>query len=218
MLNSVELCAGAGGQALGLEQAGFSHEALIEIDRDCCETLRLNRPNWRVLEQDIRLFCGTPFRGTDLVAGGLPCPPFSVAGKQLGVSDERNLFDEAIRIIDEIRPRAVLFENVRGILGAVFDDYRQHVSKQLKKLGYESEWKLLNASDFGVSQLRPRVVIVALQSSYADRFEWPKPQEHQPPAVGELLYDLMAERGWPGVDEWRGKAGEIAPTIVGGSK
>ena len=155
-LTSVEMCAGAGGQALGLERAGFSHEGLIEIDKHACTTLRLNRPKWKVYEEDLEEFDGRPFKGIDLLAGGLPCPPFSVAGKQLGKKDERNLFPAAIRLIDEIRPRAVMIENVRGILGTVFADYRDYIASQLKKLGYEAEWRLVNASEFGVSQVSPR--------------------------------------------------------------
>lgn len=127
----LELCAGAGGQSLGLEQAGFSHAGLVEIDRHCCATLRGNRPGWNVIEANLKTFDATPFRGMDLVAAGLPCPPFSIAGKQLGKNDERNLFPDAIRIIEECRPRAVMIENVREILDAVFEDFRTHVASQL---------------------------------------------------------------------------------------
>jgi DNA (cytosine-5)-methyltransferase 1 len=94
--------------------------------------------------------------GIDVVAGGLPCPPFSKAGKQLGSQDERNLFPAALRIIKEIRPRAVVIENVRGILDAIFLDYRNAFSKQMSKLGYWSDWRLFNSSDFGVPQRRHR--------------------------------------------------------------
>ncbi|EAP81676.1 DNA modification methylase M.NGOI [Sulfitobacter sp. NAS-14.1] len=154
----------------------------------------------------------------DLLAGGLPCPPFSVAGKQLGELDERNLFNDAIDIIDAARPRAVMIENVRGFLGAVFHDYRERLKMQLDKLGYKTDWRLLNASDYGVPQLRPRVVIVALPKDRADFFDWPEPNPHNPPTVGETLKDLMAARGWRGAEDWAAKADEIAPTIVGGSK
>ncbi len=220
MLTSVELCAGAGGQALGLEKAGFSHAALVENDNHCCNTLRHNRPQWNVLEEDMRLFRAQAdaFAGIDLLAGGLPCPPFSVAGKQLGECDERNLFNDAIDIIDTIRPRAVLIENVRGFLDAVFHDYRERLKIQLDRLGYRTDWRLLNASDYGVPQLRPRVVIVAVEKNRADLFDWPEPNAHNPPTVGETLRDLMAARGWRGADDWAAKADEIAPTIVGGSK
>ena len=220
-LSSIELCAGAGGQALGLEQAGFGHEALVEIDADCRKTLRLNRPQWNVAEAeqaDIGKFDGTPYRGIDLLAGGLPCPPFSVAGKQLGEQDERNLFPHALRIIDETRPRAVLIENVRGFLDAVFSDYRQNLKQQLHKMGYVTDWHLFNASDFGVPQLRPRVAIVAIKSAFADRLSWPVAQGRSPRSVGHTLHDLMAANGWVGAARWRDLADDIAPTIVGGSK
>ncbi len=217
-LTSLELCAGAGGQALGLEQAGFSHAALVEIDKHACATLRRNRPGWKVIEADIESFDATPYRGVDLVAAGLPCPPFSVAGKQLGERDERNLFPAAIRIIGEVRPRAVMIENVRGILDAVFDDYRNQVKQQLEDLGYLSGWLLLNASDHGVPQLRPRVAFVATRKEMWERFEWPQPLAEPPLTVGETLYELMASRGWKGAKEWSRRANDIAPTVVGGSK
>src|SRR5579863_8109669 len=216
-LTTLELCAGGGGQALGLERAGIEHVALIELDRHSCATLRLNRPKWKVIQADIREFDAIPYRGVDIVSGGLPCPPFSVAGKQLGDKDDRNLFPSALRIISEARPRAVMIENVRGILDAVFDDYRNHVAKQLTKLGYRSDWRLLNASDFGVPQLRPRVVFIALQNDLFHDFSWPVGSFGLPPTVGDVLYDLMCADGWRGARAWKGRAGEIAPTIVGGS-
>lgn len=218
MLNSVEICAGAGGQALGLEMGGFGHAALVEIEPAACATLRHNRPAWNVVEGDVCTFDGASYRGIDLLAGGVPCPPFSKAGKQLGANDERNLFPEAIRLVDECRPKAVMLENVRGLLDAIFDDYRNHVEQQLKKLGYTPGWRLLNASDFGVSQLRPRVVFVAIRKELAHGFQWPEPLQTAPPNVGELLYDLMAANGWRGASRWRKTANAIAPTLVGGSK
>ncbi|QDH35354.1 DNA cytosine methyltransferase [Porphyrobacter sp. YT40] len=219
-MHSVELCAGAGGQAIGLEKAGFEHEALVEIDRHCCETLRLNRPKWSVIEDDVRVFKDRSgdFKGVELVAGGLPCPPFSVAGKQLGALDERNLFPDALDIIDAVRPKAVMIENVRGFLDAVFEDYRASLKVQLRKLGYEADWRLLNASDFGVPQLRPRVVIVATKREFWSDFAWPCTERYNPKTVGETLYPLMAANGWLGAEAWRDRADEIAPTVVGGSK
>jgi DNA (cytosine-5)-methyltransferase 1 len=215
---SLEICSGAGGQALGLEMAGFKHEALVEIEPPACATLRMNRPNWQVFETDLRTFSATKFKGIDLLAGGVPCPPFSKAGKQLGGEDERDLFPEAIRLVDECRPRAVMLENVRGLMDAVFDDYRNKVEKQLKKLGYVPGWRLLNASDYGVSQLRPRVVFVGIQKEFSGQFRWPEPHLEMPPTVGELLHDLMAEKKWRGANRWRDSANTIAPTLVGGSK
>lgn len=215
---SVELCAGAGGQALGLERAGFAHHCLIDIEKHACNTLSLNRPNWTVQHGDLAEFDGRPYKGVDLLAGGLPCPPFSVAGKQLGQKDDRNLFPSMIRLVEEIKPRAVMIENVRGILDAVFEDYRTYISGQIGKMGYQTDWRLLNASDFGVSQLRPRVVFIAIRRDLANFFDWPdKAVQHPPPTVGALLYDLIAANGWRGADAWRERANEIAPTIVGGS-
>jgi DNA (cytosine-5)-methyltransferase 1 len=217
-LTSVEICTGAGGQALGLEQAGFGHEALVELEHPACETLRLNRPEWNVLERDLLTWSGAEYKGVDLLAGGVPCPPFSKAGKQLGEEDERNLFPKAIELVDEIRPKAVMFENVRGLLDAVFDMYRLDVEGQLEKMGYSGSWRLLNASDYGVSQLRPRVIFVGVRKDLAEHFHWPTPGEIKPPTVGELLQDLMAANGWEGAADWARGATTIAPTLVGGSK
>lgn len=217
-MHSIEFCAGAGGQALGLEQAGFHHTALVEIEPDFAKTLRLNRPQWDVRTADMNEFDGRPFKGVDILTGGLPCPPFSVAGRQLGENDERNLFPAAIRLIDEIRPKAVMIENVRGFLSPVFEDYRLFLKSEFRKLGYTIDWRLLNSSDFGVSQLRPRVVIVALRNDLVDAFDWPDVLPHNPPTVGETLRDLMGANGWPGVKRWAELANDIAPTIVGGSK
>ena len=215
---TLELCAGGGGQAIGLEQAGIDHVGLIEISSHACATLRQNRPEWNVIEQDLnKLTDVAAFKGVDIVSGGLPCPPFSKAGKQLGKNDERNLFPAAINIVDQIRPRAVMLENVRGILDAVFEDYRTYIVGTLKKLGYVTEWRLINASDFGVPQLRPRVVFIAVKTQYADAFTWPEPLLHPPATVGEVLYDMMAANGWQGARAWKKHADEIAPTIVGGS-
>lgn len=213
----LELCAGAGGQALGYEMAGFDHAALVEINKHACGTLRMNRPQWSVIEADLSSFDPSPWRGVDLVTGGLPCPPFSVAGKQLGSRDERNLFPDAIRIVDAVRPRAVMIENVRGILDAVFEDYRGYVGRELSRLGYETGWRLMNASDFGVPQLRPRVVFVGVRKDLTEHFSWPRPTDTAPPAVGQVLVDLMAARGWKGASAWAAQANEVAPTIVGGS-
>ncbi len=217
-ITTLELCAGAGGQALGYEDAGIEHAGLVEIDEHACSTLRLNRPDWNVVEADLLSFDGAPYKGVDIISGGLPCPPFSVAGKQLGKNDERNLFPRMLDLVDQIAPRAVMIENVRGILDAVFEDYRLYIAGELKKLGYQTGWRLMNASDFGVPQLRPRVVFVAVRREYEDQFSWPQPSAALPKTVGEILYDLMAAYGWRDAKNWRALASEIAPTIVGGSK
>lgn len=216
-LLTVELCAGAGGQALGFERAGIGHAALVEIDKHACMTLRANRPDWNVHEQDLREFKAEQYAGVDIVSGGLPCPPFSIAGKQLGPSDERNLFPTMIHVVDAIRPRAVVIENVRGILEAVFEDYRVFIAGELSKMGYRTGWKLMNASDFGVPQLRPRVVFVGLAGACADRFAWPRPGGDTAATVAETIGDLVGGNGWRGARRWRELAQEVAPTVVGGS-
>jgi DNA (cytosine-5)-methyltransferase 1 len=218
-LTSVEICAGAGGQALGLEQAGFAHEAVIELDADACETLRQNRgAQWKVVEDDVGNVDGRAFRQLDLFAGGVPCPPFSIAGKRLGEDDERDLFPQALRLIEESGPRAVLLENVRGLGTRRFDGYRALVLGRLHEAGYETWWDLVQASDHGVPQLRPRFVLVAIRQPWASWFRWPQPLTGEPPTVGGVLADLMGSRGWPGAHPWSLRAAGIAPTIVGGSK
>ena len=124
MYTSIEICAGAGGQALGLELANFEHLALVEIESLACQTLKANRPAWNVINCDVKDFTAKEYKNIDLLAGGVPCPPFSIAGKQLGHLDERDLFPEALRIIEECNPRAIMLENVRGLLSDKFKDYR----------------------------------------------------------------------------------------------
>ena len=219
MLTSIEICAGAGGQALGIARAGFSHIALVEYEHDYCTVLKSNKPEWNILCTDVKHFSGKEYNSkVDLLAGGVPCPPFSVAGKQLGKSDERDLFPEAIRLIEEIHPRAVMLENVRGFLDPVFSDYRNSILNHISGLGYSVHIKLLNASDYGVPQLRPRVVIVGIRNDIDDSFEYPKEKPGLAKTVGETLADLIRANGWKGADEWIRRANTIAPTIVGGSK
>jgi DNA (cytosine-5)-methyltransferase 1 len=218
-LRALEICAGAGGQALGLEQAGFAHEAVVEIDPAACDTLRRNRgAAWKVVEDDVANLDGGAFGRVDLFAGGVPCPPFSIAGKQLGEEDERDLFPQALRLIGECVPRAVLLENVRGLGTRRFDGYRAQVLGRLRDLGYDTWWDLIQASQHGVPQLRPRFVLVAIRQPWASRFSWPGPLDTAPPTVGETLADLMAARSWPGTGNWVRRAAGVAPTIVGGSR
>ncbi|TNF17438.1 MAG: DNA cytosine methyltransferase [Rhodobacteraceae bacterium] len=218
VLSSIELCAGAGGQALGLERAGFEHLLLVDDDQHCCKSLTLNRPDWNVRCQDLREVSVEEFVGVDLLAGGLPCPPFSVAGKQLGEKDERNLFDDAFRLVDQAKPKFVLIENVRGFLDNSFAEYRDKMAQKFRDRGYECDIQLLNASDFGVPQLRPRVAIVAGQFEYWKNFSFDNLIRTAPKSVGETLLDLMEKEGWTGAKRWAEQADRIAPTIVGGSK
>lgn len=217
--SSIEVCAGAGGQALGLEMAGFEHELLIEIESWCTKTLRHNRPEWNVLQADLNEWEPSPEHyGIDLFAGGVPCPPFSVAGKQLGKEDERDLFMRAIELVETINPRGVLLENVRGLMDPKFEEYRKEILDLLEKAGYIAEWKLIVASDYGVPQLRPRAILIALRPEDWERFEWPEKHPETAPTVGEAVIDLMAANGWKGAKAWARRANKIAPTLVGGSK
>ncbi len=220
MYRVVEICAGAGGQSLGLELAGFEHELCIELDPNACATLRRNRPSWKVAQGDVAsvdVWNPATYAGIDLLAGGVPCPPFTIAGRQLGATDERDLFAWAIELCSIISPRALLLENVRGLSLPRFAAYRQHVLDRLAELGYAADWRLLHASDYGVPQLRPRFVLIAMRPDDLAHFTWPEPQG-EPPTVGETLRDLMAANGWPGAAAWAAKANDIAPTTAGGSK
>jgi DNA (cytosine-5)-methyltransferase 1 len=190
----------------------------VENDVDACSTLRANRPAWKIHEGDIRTFGGARYRGVDLVAGGVPCQPFSVAGDQLGEADERNLFPEALRIIGEAMPRAVMLENVKGIFGSRFDEFRASVLSRLEGLGYTVWWQIERASWHGVPQYRPRAVLIAIRDPWAQRFTWPA-DPVTPQTAGLALYPLMKAKGWTGAAHWAlERCITIAPTLVGGSK
>jgi DNA (cytosine-5)-methyltransferase 1 len=246
---SVEICAGAGGQAVGLHKAGFKHRALIEIDASACATLRRNvegNEEWdgcEVIEADLTEFDPAALAlepgELDLLAGGVPCPPFSVAGKQLGQDDDRDLFPTMLDLVDELRPKAVMIENVRGLLDQKFQEYRENdIQKRLEEAGYTiCYWKVLEACDYGVPQLRPRAILVAMRSDYAQHFVWTEPEKSELVTVAEALASSMRQRfrqsgsdpQWKGAyaerwesayKKWRKDAerGTIAPTLVGGSK
>ncbi len=226
-MKTIEICAGAGGQALGLHSAGAEHIALVEIDTDACATLRLNNKKnqlaWgKIYEQDLKIFVeenAEQYTGQiDLVAGGVPCPPFSKAGLKLGPKDERDLFPAAIELIKKVQPKAIMLENVDGLLNSEFEEYRRKLKNKLKRIGYSAEWKSLQASDFGVSQKRARAILVGFKAPYRSHFSWPKPIPHATKTIGELLFDLIASNGWEHASQWKQKANGIAPTIVGGSR
>ena len=137
----IELCAGGGGASLGLERAGFDPVMLIERESNACATLRLNRPSWPVIKGDVRQVDFDQFvpGEIDLLSGGLPCPPYSVAGMQRGSDDDRDLFPDMLNIVSRVRPRAVIIENVRGLLASKFRPVRDAVSEKLDALGYKVE-------------------------------------------------------------------------------
>ncbi len=213
-----EFCAGAGGQAIGLSEAGFRHAGLIELDKDAAATLSRNFGDALVTCGDMREVPVVSFKGVDMIAAGLPCPPFSVAGQQLGPDDERDLFPTALRIVQASRPKAVMIENVRGFLDSRFDSYRGTLFRELVTMGYSVSVRLYDAREFEVPQTRKRVMIVAIREQDAHRFHWPEPILVRQISVGESIGDLMASRGWEGASAWAQLACEVAPTIVGGSK
>ena len=216
MLTSLELCAGAGGQAIGFEMAGFEHVALVDNDSHACATLRLNRPYWNVIEADLERFDATYWHGVDVVAAGLPCPPFSIAGKQLGRHDERDLFPSLFKVLSQTQPRAVIVENVRGLLTNRFNDYRNHIEKELAMLGFgAAHWILLDAVNYDVPQFRKRTFLVSFRKDGS--FSWPAP-DFNIRTVGDSIGDLMASNGWQYAGTWAKKANQPAPTLVGGSK
>ncbi|MFJ7048853.1 DNA cytosine methyltransferase [Streptomyces sp. NPDC101112] len=238
-LTSIEICAGAGGQAVGLHNAGFRHLALVEIDVHAAATLELNvvqRELWgedeakecQILAMDVKKFNPPKTGDLALLAGGVPCPPFSVAGRQLGQDDERDLFPEVVRLVKRLKPRAVMIENVAGLVKPFdkFFVYREQIKDQIRSEGYViCGWRLLEAADFGVPQLRPRAILVAIREDCYRGFKWPEPSgevvtvAEALKATMERRFDRVGRRD--GYEKWLKKAteaGTVAPTLVGGSK
>lgn len=174
---SVELFAGAGGLAIGLEQAGFSVVALNEIDKDACATLKENRPQWNVIHESISNVDFKSFHGVDFLSGGFPCQAFSYAGKQLGFEDTRGtLFFEFARVVKETQPKVFIAENVRGLLthdnGRTIDT----IKKVIAELGYQLvEPKVLKAIFYKVPQKRERLFLVAVRNDLADKANFSYP-------------------------------------------
>lgn len=211
-MESIELFSGTGGLALGLQQAGFEHEALFERDRDSCDNIKNNIASgypgargWSVCQADVRTIKYDEYAGKiQFVSGGPPCQPFSIGGKHQAFQDERDMFPEAVRAVREVRPRAFLFENVKGLLRKSFEPYFNYVMLQLEHpeiirengmtweehlsllekchtsvhgggLSYNVVFRLLNAADYGVPQLRQRVIIVGFRSDCNTSWSFPHP-------------------------------------------
>ena len=212
MIDSLELFCGTGGLALGLQQAGFDHKALIEWDKDSCENIRSNIEegysavsDWEVIQCDVRdIDFGKRFSGISVISGGPPCQPFSLGGKHKAYNDERDMFPQAVRAVRELRPKAFVFENVKGLLRQSFSEYFHYILLQLKHpektiregmswpdhlkeldeydkagnfngLNYKVDYHLFNAADYGVPQIRHRVVIVGFRSDIDVDYSFPKP-------------------------------------------
>jgi DNA (cytosine-5)-methyltransferase 1 len=199
----LELCAGAGGLALGLERAGFEHVALVEFNKHAAATLRKNRPDWTVVEEDVRKVDFTEYRNrVDLLAGGLPCTPFSTVGEKKGKRDKNDLLMEGVRAVRELEPKAFLFENVEGLLHARHADYVAELLRKLSKAGYQTQIHRINARDYGVAQDRSRIMIVGFRKNLAGAFRMPPKFPEMAKNMGDVLKDLMSENGWSGVDDW----------------
>ncbi len=229
-MNAVELFAGAGGLALGTAEAGFRHLAVIEWDKDACDTIRDNQKScckniqhWPVHSVDVRSFDYSPFQGkVDLLSGGPPCQPFSIGGKAHGQDDSRNMFPEMIRSVRELAPKAVVVENVKGLMRRSFATYFSYITLQLQHpelvhqssenwkdhlirleryhlkgkqngLEYRLIWRLVNAADYGVPQRRERVIFVAIRSDIEREWSFPEPTH----SLDSLLYDQ-----WVSGDYW----------------
>ncbi|GAA0906944.1 DNA (cytosine-5-)-methyltransferase [Streptomyces thermoalcalitolerans] len=221
-LRFVDVCAGAGGLALGLEQAGFEPTLLLDNKAVACETLRLNRPGWNVLNTDLRDF--DPIEhpesyDVDLLSAGLPRVRSSATHKRTDSDKECELIRATVYLVHAVQPRALLIENVPELVDHPdFEDVRGFVRSELEHLGYRFCWFVLNAADFGVPQERRQGVLVALKSRCFDAFRPPSPTVHEHVTVGQALRDSMASRGWPQADAWAEQAAVVAPTLVGGSE
>ena len=187
----IELFAGAGGLALGLEQAGFEEVALVEIDETACNTLKLNRPNWNVINDDIVEVSKKDLLKEfnlkegelDLISGGYPCQSFSYAGKKLGLDDVRGtMFYYYSEFIKQLKPKMFFAENVKGLTTHDGGKTIETMINVFEEIGYKVEWKVLNAWDYGVAEKRQRVVIIGIRKDLTDKvkFEYPIPHEYKP--------------------------------------
>ncbi|MFG2758347.1 DNA cytosine methyltransferase [Streptomyces wuyuanensis] len=220
-LSCLAVCAGAGGLALGLEQAGFDPVLLLDNRAVACETLRLNRPLWRVLEADLLSFDPVEHQETydvDLLAAGLPRVKASAATGREDSAEEIRILESTIMLMHGVQPRALLIENVPDLVSKpAYQPIRAFIAAELEHLGYRHRWFVLNAMDHGVPQDRKQGVLVALRGDSMDPFVIPVPETRPPVTVGEALAASMGERGWPYAAAWAAQADRVAPTLVGGS-
>lgn len=198
-ITAIELFAGAGGCALGMEEAGLNTVEYVEFDKTACDTLRKNRPDWNVVCADIHNVSFKEYKGkVDVVTGGFPCQAFSYAGKKLGFEDTRGtLFHELARCIQEVEPKMFFAENVRGLVSHDHGRTLQTILDVFASLGYDVQYKVLNAAYYGVGQKRERTIIIGIRKDLAAQihFEYPKPEEKMttlrealkncPPSEGE---------------------------------
>ncbi|GHJ22942.1 MULTISPECIES: DNA cytosine methyltransferase [Streptomyces] len=220
-LRFVDVCAGAGGLSLGLEQAGFEPALLLDKKDVACETLRVNRPAWRVVEADLLDFSPSRHQeiyDADLLAAGLPRVRSGASVAQGGSDAELRLLEATVYLAHAVQPQALVIENVPGLVDAPdYEAVRSFIREELHHLGYRFRWIVLNAADFGVPQDRRQGVLVALREKHFDAFRPPEPTAGEYLSVGQALRQSMAARGWRDVDRWAERAHGVAPTLVGGS-
>lgn len=218
---AIELCAGVGGQALGLERAGFDIVAAVDIDKDSCATLSRNRPGWYTVHADLNQIEPVEHAAmdhADVLSCGLPRSPYTIAGKQRATEDARDTLRATLDMASYVRPRVLLLENIPTFLHAPkFEAERQTVHEAVQDLGYELATAVLTATDFGVPQRRPHGFMIAMCSDDLARFEWPAPSPLPCPSLGQTLLETMAAGGWPEASDWAARATEPAPLIMGGA-
>lgn len=217
---TIELFAGAGGLALGIEQAGFETLGLVEIDKDAADTLKYNRPNWRVLNEDIAKiscldlpeFFGLQKGELDLLSGGAPCQSFSYAGKRLGLEDARGtLFYHYAKFLEQLQPKMFLFENVRGLLSHDHGRTYQTITDIFKSTGYTIDKRVLNAWNFGVAQKRERLITIGIRNDLVGKihFGFPEPHAYKP-VLRDILLDCPESIGTP-YSDYKRKIFEMVP-------
>mgnify|MGYP000844313469 FL=1 len=219
-LKVIELFAGAGGLALGIEKAGFNTIGLIEIDKNACDTLKLNRPNWNIINENIATISSKDLESLfsikkgelELLSGGAPCQAFSYAGKRLGLEDTRGtLFYHYALFLKQLQPKIFLFENVKGLLSHDKGKTHETIINVFKEEGYTIYEKVLNAWDYGVAQKRERLIIVGIRNDLLNKlnFLFPTPHNYKP-ILRDILLDCPESKG-VAYSEYKKKIFELVP-------
>lgn len=220
MFSTIELFAGAGGLALGIEKAGFDTLACVEFDKSACATLRKNRPDWRVIQDDIaNISCinleeyfSLKKGELDLLSGGAPCQAFSYAGKRLGLEDTRGtLFYHYAIFLEKLQPKMFLFENVRGLLSHDKGRTYETITSIFEQAGYSIQKQVLNAWDYGVAQKRERLITIGIRKDLLKKvhFDFPTPHEYKP-VLKDILLDCPKSPGSP-YSEYKKKIFDLVP-------
>ncbi|MGT2907108.1 DNA cytosine methyltransferase [Streptococcus dentiloxodontae] len=216
----IELFAGAGGLALGIEKAGFEAIGLVEFDKSAADTLKHNRPHWNVIHDDIANISPLDLeevfnikrRDLDLLSGGAPCQSFSYAGKRLGLEDARGtLFYHYAVFLDKLQPKMFLFENVRGLVSHDKGKTFRTIMEIFEAEGYTVKWKVLNAWDYGVAQKRERMIMVGIRNDLVNKisFEYPEPHDYKP-VLRDVLLDCPSSAGTQ-YSDYKRKLFELVP-------